>query len=882
MQTDMATHNTDQEQGNTMNSNPNHGSGRKEKQMNAITKATSIAVLITLGLALSPCARAADALPVKADKHATITVRVNDTTAGAGMNQVEYVGKWTHGSDADQNGCLGGDCSWSNTAGDTMRIRFFGTRVRLYGKRAAHHGTGMVSVDDNEESEAVFRAAGNEYKALVYESPVLPAGLHTLRLRVTDAYSVPDYVEIDTPRGEPATIEILGGDSVLVPKAGSISVRYSSRVLNAHGYGIPGEAATWSLQSPVKGVSLDAKAGLVTVNNTAEVRGAFILVATAGAVQVSKTVALPAPKLTHTLVTEDTSLTLCVAGNQMYITSLKNPQQEWDWAQEDSSAPVPLPSKVSGQAVQWEYAGHSLDTTNGNRLVLSFTSASPKMELTSVWRARPGVGPVEHQISVVNRSDGPIVFLGDDVEAANLNLVADKAVQFFPLDAAVVGPGEGTPLPYQIVKVGAVHGIYFAYDYSCGQYKATRDAANPLRVNCRFWVGNKVSTKIAAGDAYHLPGIMIQTYQGDEDDAANHFRKWFWNYEITPSLKRNPNEPRIEICNPPGPDGDPDFLVNQAKTVDFAGWGVGCLKTDWWHWNRGHARSDEIAGALHAKGIKLSMYFNGAAMVAKPDDQAALNILLNEAKKSRFDYYRSDIYNGPHYVNMRDYHSVESFKRRLETLAKAGVGWENCANGGNVRSLDVCRRMTFMTHSDHSGLVPFFVHVYHWSYLMPPIQIKNDYWVCEGNREEGTVSVAWLRGNLLGAILTGPPSSRSFQGALDQIKKVFHLYNTKQRPILRGADVYRILPPPAKNQWFGIQYYNTFINKGSVLLWQNGGPASQVVKLKGLDRNKTYSVTFEDAKHKSGQMTGAQLMDRGLDVPMGPNASEIIWLDSSK
>ena len=845
--------------------------------MNAITKATSVAVLVALGLTLAPCARAADAQPVKADKTATIATRVNDTTVGTGMNQFEYVGKWTHGSGAAAaaENCLEGDCSWSNTADDTMRIRFFGTRVRLYGKGAAHHGTGMVSVDDDEEREAVFRAAGNEYKILVYESPVLPAGLHTLKLRVTDGYSVPDYVEIDTPRGEPAKIEILGGDSVLVPKAGNLSARYSSRVLNTHGYAIPGESATWSLQSPVKGVSLDSAAGVIMISNTAAVGGAFTLVATAGAVQASKTVALPASKLTHTLVTEDTSLTLCVAGNQMYIISLKNPQQGWDWAQEDSSAPVPLPSKVSGQAVKWEYAGHSLDTTNGNRLVLSFTSASPKMDLRSVWRARPGVGPVEHQISVINESDGPIVFLGDDVEAANLNVVADQPVQFFPLDAAVVGHGEGTPLPYQIVKVGSAHGIYFAYDYGCGQYQATRDPANPLRVNCRFWVGNKVSTTIAAGETYHLPGIMIQPYKGDEDDAANHFRKWFWNYEITPSLKNNPNEPPIQTCYNPPEDGQPDFLLNAVRTIDFAEWGVGCFKTDFWHWEKGHARSDEIAAALHAKGIKLSMYFNGQVMVAKPDDQVALTILLNEAKKSHFDYYRSDIYNGPCYVDLRNYHSVESFKRRLETLAKAGVGWENCANGGNVRSLDVCRRMTFMTHSDDSGLRQFFNHVYHWSYLMPPIQLKADYAVGAVNS-----STADLRGFLLGSILTGPASDPKFMAALDRIKIVFKLYNTRQRAILRGADVYRILPPPANRQWFGLQYYNTFIDKGSVLLWQNGGPASQIVKLKGLDRSATYTLKFEDATGKNCSMTGAKLMDDGVEVPMGPNASEIIWIEN--
>ena len=50
MQTGIAVHDTDQEQGNVMNSNPNHGGSRKE---NVITKATLVAVLVALGLAMT-------------------------------------------------------------------------------------------------------------------------------------------------------------------------------------------------------------------------------------------------------------------------------------------------------------------------------------------------------------------------------------------------------------------------------------------------------------------------------------------------------------------------------------------------------------------------------------------------------------------------------------------------------------------------------------------------------------------------------------------------------------------------------------------------------------------------------------------------------------
>ena len=57
MSADIAGHNTDQKQGNPMNSNPNLGNSRKKKQMNVITRTTSVAVLVTLGLALTAWAR---------------------------------------------------------------------------------------------------------------------------------------------------------------------------------------------------------------------------------------------------------------------------------------------------------------------------------------------------------------------------------------------------------------------------------------------------------------------------------------------------------------------------------------------------------------------------------------------------------------------------------------------------------------------------------------------------------------------------------------------------------------------------------------------------------------------------------------------------------
>ena len=114
------------------------------------------------------------------------------------------------------------------------------------------------------------------------------------------------------------------------------------------------------------------------------------------------------------------------------------------------------------------------------------------------------------------------------------------------------------------------------------------------------------------------------------------------------------------------------------------------------------------------------------------------------------------------------------------------------------------------------------------------------------------------------------------------------LYKTRQRPILRGADVYHILPMADGVNWDGLEYFNTAIRKGSVFLFKPSTKAvdgdSKMVKLKGLDRSGRYSLTFQDRTNLSCVMTGAQLMDTGIAVTgmAGDRASEIIWIDENR
>ena len=111
------------------------------------------------------------------------------------------------------------------------------------------------------------------------------------------------------------------------------------------------------------------------------------------------------------------------------------------------------------------------------------------------------------------------------------------------------------------------------------------------------------------------------------------------------------------------------------------------------------------------------------------------------------------------------------------------------------------------------------------------------------------------------------------------------LYKTKQRPILRGANVYDILPMADGTNWGGLEYFNTGLDKGSVFLFKPSENAvygdAKVIKLKGLDRSASYVLTFQDRTTLNCVMNGAQLMDHGIAVTgmTGDRASESIWID---
>jgi hypothetical protein len=224
--------------------------------------------------------------------------------------------------------------------------------------------------------------------------------------------------------------------------------------------------------------------------------------------------------------------------------------------------------------------------------------------------------------------------------------------------------------------------------------------------------------------------------------------------------------------------------------------------------------------------------------------------------------------------------------------------YEHCAGAGLLKDFTTLQRINILTNEDSGGSDFHRESFYSCSYMINPVQLKADVAVTLGPHGESPgstykadTSQTWvnyvMRSGFLGANMAACVFNPD---QIEEVKTHWQLYKNKQRPILRGskvgdmpADVYHILPPPDGINWDGIEFFNTSLNKGSVILFKplEKAPDSMAIIFKGLNRNETYLISFQDGKEQNTSMTGAELMDQGILVKgmIGQFASEILWIN---
>lgn len=112
-------------------------------------------------------------------------------------SKFSYDASWAYGW---QNGTFQSDNHWSNVTNASYQVPFNGTQIKLYGSVAPQHGIAAVSVDGGPETLVDTYAPARADGVMLWSSPQLAAGAHSMKVRVTgtkNASSTNLYVTAD-------------------------------------------------------------------------------------------------------------------------------------------------------------------------------------------------------------------------------------------------------------------------------------------------------------------------------------------------------------------------------------------------------------------------------------------------------------------------------------------------------------------------------------------------------------------------------------------------------------------------------------------------------------------------------------------------------------
>jgi hypothetical protein len=97
-------------------------------------------------------------------------------------DQFTYSSGW---STSSGTGKYQSDDHYSKITGSYWEYTFYGTQVELWGSLASHHGITEVQIDGGSATDVDFYAATRLDETLIWTSPILSEGLHTIRVTVS-------------------------------------------------------------------------------------------------------------------------------------------------------------------------------------------------------------------------------------------------------------------------------------------------------------------------------------------------------------------------------------------------------------------------------------------------------------------------------------------------------------------------------------------------------------------------------------------------------------------------------------------------------------------------------------------------------------------------
>jgi alpha-galactosidase len=357
-----------------------------------------------------------------------------------------------------------------------------------------------------------------------------------------------------------------------------------------------------------------------------------------------------------TLKTDDTSLTLTVQDGKTVITELSSTKGKSNWLNAPTTE-ILLPSVAQGETstqTQWKYEEGNFNAASGE-LTLRFSNARPSLELRSIWRARPGRGPVEHWLTISNKSTGPVtVGQQDSLVLDAIGLPANESLDAWWIkrgagnattqggvytrgvgknsdETLTSNPTEGaSPVPWLALQAGTSHGVYFGWEFSgIGRIRYRSVGADPAApagnanegsVRIAVEVGNlpEFKTDIPAGESLLVPPAFVGCYSGDIDDGSYSLHRFVME-KLVPRYPKDYPVPSLAYnlyLDSGGSNAEESGVLKSAQLAHELGFESFVVDAMWfpqsgdWHWDakrfpRGYKPIEEY---LHRNGMKFGLW----------------------------------------------------------------------------------------------------------------------------------------------------------------------------------------------------------------------------------------------------------------------------------
>ncbi len=349
------------------------------------------------------------------------------------------------------------------------------------------------------------------------------------------------------------------------------------------------------------------------------------------------------------LSTDDTAMVVAIQQGLPVVSQLGSTKGNSNWllapARED------FPSSVRQQGTElptkWRYEGGALDPKSGE-LVLRFSTPTPSLELQSIWRARPGHGPVEHWLTIKNNS-GAVITIGhqDSLVLSHVAIPVDQSMDAWWIkrgggNATTEGgtlvqsvgkhsnltltsdPTDGaSPVPWLAMQVGTSRGFYVGWEFSgIGRihFHGPIDGAPTGPAQLGIEVGNvpAFKTDVAGGETFLVPPAFVGCYTGDIDDGSYTLHRFVLD-KLVPKFPEGYLHPTLAYnlyLDAGGANADEKSVIHSAALARDLGFETFVVDAMWfpqsgdWRWDprRFSHGAQPIAEFVHHHDMKFGLW----------------------------------------------------------------------------------------------------------------------------------------------------------------------------------------------------------------------------------------------------------------------------------